>query len=81
MRAGQTKLLSIIVGLAVLIATPALASKTPKKKVSAPKVHASQTHRAYDANAIYGWDGGYRGTDPDPNIRFQLLRDQNMPND
>jgi hypothetical protein len=27
---------------------------------------------------IYGWAGQYRGTDPDPNIRFQLMRDQNL---
>ena len=28
-------------------------------------------------NEIYSWDGRDLGTDPDPNIRFQLMRDQN----
>ena len=33
------------------------------------------------AKAIYSWDGRYLGWDPDPNIRFQIMRDQNLPKD
>ncbi len=78
MIAGRMKLLSAAVSVAALIATPALASKAHKRKVSGPNAHASQIQRAYDVNAVYGWDGRYRGADPDPNIRFQLMRDQNL---
>ena len=75
------KLLSVAVGAAVLIATPALASKAHKKKTAGPRTHTSQTQLSYDANTIYGWEGQYRGADPDANIRFQLLRDQNLGRD
>ena len=78
MISGKMKLLSAVVSAAVLIATPALASKAYKRKVSGADAHASRTQRAYDVNAIYGWAGQYRGWDPDPNIRFQLMRDQNL---
>ena len=78
MISGKMKLLSAVVNAAVLIATPALASKAHKRKVSGADPHASRTQRAYDGNAIYGWAGQYRGWDPDPNIRFQLMRDQNL---
>ena len=71
-------LVSAIVGAAALLATPAFAA-TSKKKVAAPKAHVSKTQRSPDG--IYSWDGRYLGTDPDPNIRFQLLRDQNQPPD
>jgi len=81
MTARKFKFHSPIVCVAILIVTPALASKAHKKKVSAPNAQFSQSQRAYGANAVYGWDGRYRGTDPDPNIRFQLMRDQNYPKD
>lgn len=71
----------ISVSVAIFIAAPAFASKSKKKKVSPSATYAAQTQRAVEPHAIYGWDGGYRGWDPDPNIRFQLMRDQNMPND
>lgn len=64
---------------AALLATPALAAKESKKKAAAPKAHVSQTQRS--PNGIYSWDGRYLGSDPDPNIRFQLMRDQNQPPD
>jgi hypothetical protein len=42
--------------------------------------YETQTQRAHDGNVIYSWDGRYLG-DPDPNIRFQIMRDQNLPRD
>jgi hypothetical protein len=73
MIAGQIKVLSVAVGLAALTVTPAQAENGTQKKTSAPRVATSQTQAP-----IYGWAGQYRGTDPDPNIRFQLMRDQNL---
>jgi hypothetical protein len=73
---------SAIIAAAALLATPAFAAKDTNKetkKKAASKTHASQTQRS--ANGIYSWDGRYLGTDPDPNIRFQILRDQNQPPD
>jgi hypothetical protein len=82
MISGKMKLLSAVVGAAALVATPALASKTNKKRYQvSPNANASQTQRGFDVNAVYSWDGRYRGSDPDPNIRFQLMRDQNLPRD
>jgi hypothetical protein len=52
MISGKMKLLSAVVSAAVLIATPALASKAYKRKVSGADAHASRTQRAYDVNAI-----------------------------
>ena len=78
MMSGKMKRLSAVVGAATLIATPALASKPNKKRASGPESHSSRIQPAYEGNAIYGWEGQYRGWDPDANIRFQLLRDQNL---
>jgi hypothetical protein len=73
MMTGQIKVLSVAVGLVALIAAPAQAKNVTKKKTTAPSVVTPQT-----LAPIYGWAGQYRGTDPDPNIRFQLMRDQNL---
>jgi hypothetical protein len=73
MIAGQIKVLSVAVALAALIAAPAQAKNVTKRKAPAPRVVTFQT-----LAPIYGWAGQYRGTDPDPNIRFQLMRDQNL---
>jgi hypothetical protein len=73
MTADQIKVLSVAVGLAALIATPAQAENVAKRKTPAPRMVISPTQAP-----IYGWAGQYRGTDPDPNIRFQLMRDQNL---
>lgn len=73
MIAGQIKVLSLAVGLAALIAAPVQARSAAKKRTPALAVVTSQTQAP-----IYGWAGQYRGTDPDPNIRFQLMRDQNL---
>jgi len=75
----NTTFIAAIVGAAALLATPAFAAKAPKKKNAAPKAHVSQTQRS--PGPIYSWDGRYLGSDPDPNIRFQLMRDQNQPPD
>jgi hypothetical protein len=72
-------IVTAIVGAAAVLATPALAAKDSKKKSAAPKAQISKTQRS--PGGIYAWDGRYLGTDPDPNIRFQLLRDQNQPTD
>jgi hypothetical protein len=71
MIAGQIKILSVALGLAALISAPAQAAT--KKKTHVATVVTSQP-----LAPIYGWAGQYRGTDPDPNIRFQLMRDQNL---
>lgn len=77
----KTKIIAAATGAVALIVTPALASKAPKTKVPSTHAQASRSQPARDANAVYGWDGRYLGADPDPNIRFQLMRDQNMPPD
>ena len=73
MIARQTKVLSAALALAALIAAPAQAKNVTKKKMPPPEVTPIQS-----LAPIYGWAGQYRGTDPDPNIRFQLIRDQNL---
>lgn len=70
--------------LAAFAATPALAATHHSR---AP---VSQSYsQGYEANAsadrgltvsgpaVYSVDGQYAGWDPDPNIRFQLMRDPN----
>jgi hypothetical protein len=69
------KLLSAAVAIAALIATPALAAHKGKHSHSASHSYAAQP-QPDAANEIYGWDGHLIGTDPDPNIRIQMLRDQ-----
>lgn len=80
MTLSTIKRLSAAVCVAALIATPALAATVHKAKAphhyaaSGSSAYASQIQRT---NEIYSWDGRDLGTDPDPNIRFQLMRDQN----
>jgi hypothetical protein len=69
--------------LAGFSATPTFAATMHHSRVSATQAYPE----AYDANAsadrnlaasgsaIYSIDGQYAGWDPDPNIRFQLIRD------
>ena len=59
-------------GLVAFVVASAQA-ETGSKKTRAPRAAATQS-----LAPIYGWAGQYRGTDPDPNIRFQLMRDQNL---
>ncbi len=88
MSSDKIKLLSAAVAAAVLTASPVLAASTVHKgKVSRPdaasssNAYASQSQRPYDANTVVGWDGQVLGSDPDPNIRFQLMRDQSLGGD
>jgi hypothetical protein len=81
MMSRKTKIIAAATGAVALIVTPALASKTSKTKVSGSQAQASRSQPAHDVKRVYGWDGRYLGADPDPNIRFQLMRDQNMPPD
>ncbi|HEU5274193.1 MAG TPA: hypothetical protein VFU97_11070 [Xanthobacteraceae bacterium] len=53
-------------GLAMLIATPAFAQKPAHRAAPAP--YASATAPMADGQFVVG-------TDPDPSIRFELLRD------
>jgi len=80
MISSKMKLLSAVVSAAALIVTPALASKAHKRKV-AHSAYTTQSQRVHEDKAIYSWDGRYLGWDPDPNIRFQIMRDQNLPPD
>jgi hypothetical protein len=71
------KLLSIVFSAAALMATPALAATHKSKGLhhyASESAYAPKTQRSPE---VYSWDGRDLGTDPDPNIRFQLLRDQN----
>jgi hypothetical protein len=36
---------------------------------------AAKTHAATDTQNVYNPAGAYVGTDPDPNVRFELRRD------
>ena len=73
-----SKLVSVAVAMAALIATPALAAPTHKGK--AAHAYAAQP-QPNGATTVVGWDGRALGTDPDPNIRFQLMRDQSQGGD
>jgi hypothetical protein len=69
----KTKMVFAALGIAALIATPALAQKqTHRARVSAP----------YATNAVsapvFSNDGRLIGTDPDPRVRFELQRDSTV---
>jgi hypothetical protein len=74
MMAGSLKILSVAITAVALMVGAAQAEKVSKKKTPRPKAETVQVQPP----VIYGWAGQYRGTDPDPNIRFQLMRDQNL---
>ena len=79
MTSGKLKLLSAALSVAALIATPALASTAHKARVKGSDADASKPQpQPQQAHELYGWEGQLLGTDPDPNIRFQLQRDQNL---
>jgi hypothetical protein len=79
MTADKMKFLSAAVGVVILTATPALAMKAHKGKVSGSDAYASS--QTSGVKNVVGWDGRILGTDPDPNIRFQLMRDQSLGGD
>jgi hypothetical protein len=74
------KFLMTIVALAMLAASPAFAA--PSKHV-AHQMTASKAYAAYPAQDPYAVvvDGQVVGRDPDPNIRFQILRDHGLQAD
>jgi len=77
MNTNTIRLLPIFFSAAALMATPALAATHKSKGLhhyAAAPAYAPHTQRPPE---VYSWDGRDLGTDPDPNIRFQLLRDQN----
>jgi len=71
------KLLGLVVALAFVLASPADAAKARKhKKVGATET-ASVQYRGTNlvpAGPLY-FGPMYLGDDPDPNIRFQIMRD------
>jgi hypothetical protein len=70
----KMKLLSAAVGVASLIASPALA-----RTVHNTASEADQSYdQSYRANTVVGSDSKVIGTDPDANIRFQLLREGHL---
>ncbi len=78
MTSTKIRLLLVAAGAAALITTPALAATTHKGR--ALQAYASQS-QPDAANTVIGWDGRVLGTDPDPNIRLQLMRDQSQGGD
>lgn len=78
MTSTKMRLILVAAGAAALITTPALAASMHKGK--ALQAYASQT-QPDAANTVIGWDGRVLGTDPDPNIRLQLMRDQSQGGD
>ena len=73
MMARRLRVLSAALAAVALTAGAGQAAKVSKKKTPRPKTETLQVEPP-----IYGWAGQYRGTDPDSNIRFQLMRDQNL---
>ncbi|HET7192120.1 MAG TPA: hypothetical protein VFI98_09445 [Pseudolabrys sp.] len=80
MLSSTLKVLAACLSAAFVIATPADAANSRKHKKVAPTtklVRNDPLHRGTDlvpAGPLYFGDV-YLGDDPDPNIRFQLLRD------
>jgi hypothetical protein len=40
-----------------------------------------QNHRSVTRNDVFDVDGAYLGTDPDPQVRLQILRDSQIPSE
>jgi len=75
------KKLALALAIVVLATSPALAKKYHKRTTDevneqmARQAYASVGDHAYNSPyAVYAF-GQYQGTDPDPFIRLQLLRD------
>jgi len=69
----KLKSLSVITGAAVLIATPAFAHAVHKRSRAATASYAYEA--PYGPNVVVGFDGTILGADPDPRIRFELMRE------
>ena len=70
----QIKKVLAALALATLAASPAFAATSHKQRTSASASYAA----AHDPNVVVS-DGQIVGRDPDPNIRFQLMRDPGLP--
>ena len=77
MSTSIVKLLPIVFGAAALMATPAFATTHKSKARITTHPNSAYAPQKQRSPEVYSWDGRDLGTDPDPNIRFQLLRDQN----
>jgi hypothetical protein len=56
----------VAAALVAIVASPAFAQSTRK----------SQTQRGSQATSPYGYAGQKRFTDPDPNVQFEVMRQQ-----
>ena len=71
------KLLGLVLVSAFVLASPADAAKSRKHKQAATAETAGSQYRGTNLvrpGPLY-FSGVYLGDDPDPNIRFQILRD------
>ena len=66
----STKMVLTALGLAALVATPALAQKPTHRGHLQAAPYAAAT-----ASGVVSSDGRVIGTDPDPSIRSELVRD------
>jgi hypothetical protein len=57
----------IVAAVIVVAASPALAQSARK----------AQAQRSPQATSDYGYDGQKRYSDPDPNVRFEMMRQEN----
>jgi len=68
-------LFSAAIGVAALIAAPALVRAVHKEGAPVYQAHARAQGQGYDANPVVDPDGKLIGAAPDPSVRSQLRRD------
>jgi len=66
-------LLVSAIGIALLAASPAEAAKRKHHSASAPRQYMQAAEAPRSQSVYYG--NKYLGSDPDPRIRYELLRD------
>ena len=75
----KIKLLSAAIGVAALIAAPALLRAVHKEGAPVYQAHAraqgQEQGQGYDVNPVVGPDGKLIGAAPDPGVRSQLQQD------
>jgi hypothetical protein len=71
----MTRLLLATAAAAAMMALPTFAQAAPKARAHAAAAQVRQPVATPQANAVYDEYGHYIGADPDPNIRFQLMRE------
>jgi Ni/Co efflux regulator RcnB len=77
------KSLVAAVALAAVVATPALAQTASRRAPAQPQYNESygrtdgQRHSAVPNNDVYE-SGHYVGSDPDPNVRLEMQRDNHQ---